>query len=69
VVGRAREELRRCDSCRRETWFETPLCDDVTGEPLLDELACVECGTAVLIGVLHWSADSHTRPDARHDAA
>jgi hypothetical protein len=35
--------------CARETWFETPLCDDATGGPLLDELVCVECGTAVLV--------------------
>ena len=39
-----------CDACRRITLFETPPCRDGHG-PDCPELACVECGAALLVGV------------------
>lgn len=44
-------ELRWCADCSAETFFEQPPCQDGHGEDCLD-LACVECGAALVIGVL-----------------
>lgn len=43
--------VRWCASCATETLFEQPPCEDGHGEDCLD-LACVECGAAVVVGVL-----------------
>ena len=40
-----------CASCGDEAEFEAPPCQDGHGEECLD-LACVECGHAVVVGVL-----------------
>ncbi len=42
-------ELRTCPSCRAERPFEAPPCPDGHGADCA-ELACVECGTALLVG-------------------
>jgi len=43
--------VRWCTPCASEQLFEVPPCDDGHGEDCLD-LACVECGHAVVVGVL-----------------
>ena len=40
-----------CAACQDETPFEMPPCEDGHGADCLD-LACVECGHAVVVGVL-----------------
>lgn len=40
-----------CSTCGDESSFEQPLCIDGHG-PDCPELACVECGTAILIGTV-----------------
>ena len=42
---------RWCAPCGSETDFEVPPCEDGHGEDCLD-LACVECGHAIIVGVL-----------------
>ncbi len=42
-------ELRWCSPCGQEQPFEVPDCQDGHGEDCLD-LACVECGHAVVAG-------------------
>ncbi len=44
-------ELRWCAGCADERTFEMPPCEDGHGTDCLD-LACVECGHAVVVGVL-----------------
>ncbi|MFL6130320.1 MAG: hypothetical protein ACJ73E_14810 [Mycobacteriales bacterium] len=41
-------QLRPCPSCREERPFETPPCADGHG-PDCAELACRDCGTALLV--------------------
>lgn len=43
--------LRWCSGCRAEQAFEVPPCDDGHGTDCPD-LACVECGTALVVGVI-----------------
>lgn len=43
--------VRWCIDCEGETVFELPPCEDGHGEDCLD-LACVECGFAIVVGVL-----------------
>ena len=43
--------VRWCVSCRGEQFFEVPPCEDGHGEDCLD-LSCVECGHAIVVGVL-----------------
>lgn len=43
--------IRWCADCGDERRFEVPPCDDGHGEDCLD-LACVECGHAIVVGVL-----------------
>ena len=45
-----------CVECTDELVFEVPPCEDGHGEDCLD-LACVECGHAVVIGVAAVPAD------------
>lgn len=40
-----------CAACQDETPFEMPPCEDGHGADCLD-LACVECGFAIVVGVL-----------------
>jgi len=40
-----------CAACQDETAFELPPCEDGHGVDCLDR-ACVECGFAVVVGVL-----------------
>jgi hypothetical protein len=42
---------RWCVPCAAEQPFEVPPCEDGHGEDCLD-LACVECGHAIVVGVL-----------------
>ena len=44
-------EVRWCAPCGGEQVFEVPPCEDGHGEDCLD-LACAECGHAVVVGVL-----------------
>jgi len=44
-------QVRRCPSCGDERAFETPPCADGHG-PDCAELACRDCGTALLFGPL-----------------
>ncbi len=44
-------EMRWCPECAQETAFELPPCEDGHGPDCLD-LACVQCGHAVVLGVL-----------------
>ena len=44
-------DVRWCAACEDERPFETPPCEDGHGLDCLD-LACVECGHAVVVGVL-----------------
>jgi hypothetical protein len=50
-VGAVEVLERWCGGCERETLFEVPPCEDGHGDDCLD-LACVACGTAVVVGVL-----------------
>ena len=43
--------VRWCVACRDEMVFEVPPCEDGHGEDCLD-LACAECGHAIVVGVL-----------------
>ena len=43
-------ELRWCGQCQDERGFESPECEDGHGLDCLD-LACVECGHAVVVGL------------------
>ena len=42
---------RWCGDCQDDRFFEVPPCEDGHGGDCLD-LACVECGAAVVVGVL-----------------
>jgi hypothetical protein len=44
-------DIRWCAACAAETLFELPPCVDGHGDDCPD-LACVECGHAVIVGVL-----------------
>ena len=44
-------QVRRCGDCQDERVFEMPPCEDGHGIDCLD-LACVDCGSAVVVGVL-----------------
>ena len=46
-----RLQQRWCAECAAETLFELPPCQDGHGDECLD-LACVECGAALVLGVL-----------------
>ena len=47
--------VRWCSPCGSEQLFEVPPCEDGHGEDCLD-LACAQCGAAVVVGVLLASA-------------
>ncbi|RKS77657.1 hypothetical protein CLV35_1351 [Motilibacter peucedani] len=49
MTGRSALVLHWCADCREVRAFETPHCEDHVECP---ELACIECGTAVLLGSL-----------------
>ncbi len=59
-------ELRTCPSCGDQRPFEAPPCQDGHGADC-PELACVDCGTAVLLGlpvpVRRSRPPGHARPD------
>ena len=42
--------FRWCSECRDETAFEVPPCEDGHGADCFD-LACAECGAAVVLGL------------------
>jgi hypothetical protein len=44
-------QVRWCGDCGDERVFEVPPCEDGHGPDCLD-LACVDCGAAVVVGVL-----------------
>ena len=44
-------DVRWCAECSDERPFETPPCEDGHGLDCLD-LACVDCGLAIVVGVL-----------------
>jgi hypothetical protein len=44
-------DVRWCAACSDERPFETPPCEDGHGLDCLD-LACVDCGHAIVVGVL-----------------
>ena len=44
-------EVRFCVGCQDERGFEMPPCEDGHGLDCLD-LACVECGHAIVVGVM-----------------
>ena len=44
-------EIRFCVGCQDERGFEMPPCEDGHGLDCLD-LACVECGHAIVVGVM-----------------
>ena len=46
-----REREMHCVTCEGETLFEVPPCEDGHGLDCLD-LACVDCGFAVVVGVM-----------------
>ena len=46
----ALSETRWCAACADERAFETPPCQDDHGDDCLD-LACVECGHAIVVGL------------------
>ena len=50
-VARVLLELRWCGQCQDERGFESPECEDGHGLDCLD-LACVECGHAIVVGVM-----------------
>ena len=43
-------DLRWCAECKDDRAFDAPPCDDGHGADCLD-LACVECGHAIVTGV------------------
>ncbi len=43
--------VRWCSPCASEQLFEAPPCEDGHGEDCVD-LACVECGHAIVVGLL-----------------
>ena len=49
-------EIRWCAGCQQSTAFEVPPCEDGHGVDCVD-LACVECGHAILVGLLVDDAD------------
>lgn len=48
--------LRWCSACGSEQLFEVPPCEDGHGEDCVD-LACVECGHAIVVGLLIATAE------------
>ncbi len=44
-------DVRWCAECQDERPFEVPPCEDGHGVDCLD-LACVDCGHAIVVGVL-----------------
>ncbi len=44
-------QVRWCDVCQDEQVFEVPPCEDGHG-PDCPDLACLDCGSAVVVGVL-----------------
>ena len=44
-------DLRWCAECADERPFEVPPCEEGHGADCLD-LACVDCGAAIVVGVL-----------------
>ena len=44
-------EVRFCVGCQGERGFEMPPCEDGHGLDCLD-LACVECGHAIVVGIM-----------------
>ena len=44
-------DVRGCAECSDERPFETPPCEDGHGLDCVD-LACVDCGHAIVVGVL-----------------
>ena len=44
-------QVRWCVDCEAQTVFELPPCEDGHGEDCLD-LACVDCGAAIVVGLL-----------------
>lgn len=48
--------VRWCSPCGGETLFEVPPCEDGHGEDCLD-LSCVDCGHAVVVGILLSDSD------------
>lgn len=59
-------EFRWCAGCETDTPFEAPPCEDGHGLECLD-LACVECGLALVAGVLLETTPA-TRVTARRSA-
>jgi len=49
-------EVRWCAGCQDERGFEVPPCEDGHGLDCVD-LACVECGHAIVVGVQGRSVD------------
>lgn len=41
------ETMRWCGGCEAETWFEVVVLES----ELMDELGCVDCGAAIVVGV------------------
>ncbi len=44
-------QVRWCGDCQDDRVFEVPPCEEGHGADCLD-LACIDCGSAVVIGVL-----------------
>ena len=44
-------DIRWCGECKDERTFEMPPCEDGHGVDCLD-LACVDCGSAIVVGLL-----------------
>ena len=44
-------QVRWCGDCRDDRVFEVPPCEDGHGDDCLD-LACVDCGSAVVVGIM-----------------
>jgi hypothetical protein len=55
-------EFRWCSHCSTKTLFEQPPCEDGHGADCPD-LACVECGSAIVLGDL--VGDLQVRPSTR----
>ncbi len=51
MIVQTTRELRWCAGCGDERPFEVPPCEDGHGLDCLD-LACVDCGHAIVVGVL-----------------
>jgi hypothetical protein len=49
--ARTVRDLRWCPECADERPFEMPPCEDGHGADCLD-LACLDCGFAIVVGVL-----------------